>query len=144
MKYSIVPDNENRFKLAGNSFPSCFFYLIENKKAVHDIAFSANHYRFVCNHPLRESNPQLVLRKALLLLTDIIFRLPSLASGNDKQYSIDQTSIITIQCYCRFVYGVSTKEIYLLLSDIATLSILRMLLQPPDQYADKRNFIIIH
>ena len=42
-----------------------FFHLIENKKAVHDIAFSANHYRFVCNRPLRESNPQLALRRAL-------------------------------------------------------------------------------
>ena len=35
-----------------------------DKKAVHDIAFSANHYRFVCNRPLRESNPQLALRRA--------------------------------------------------------------------------------
>ena len=44
------------------TFPDCFSHLIDNKKAVHDIAFSANHYRFVCNRPLRESNPQLALR----------------------------------------------------------------------------------
>ena len=53
------------FKLAWNSFQTCIFHLIENKKAAHDLTFLLIITAFI-QRSLRESNPQLTLRSTTL------------------------------------------------------------------------------
>ena len=51
------------FKLTSNVFQTCIFHLMENKKAAHDLTFLLIITAFI-QRSLRESNPQLTLRRA--------------------------------------------------------------------------------